>query len=581
MADIDIGAAAVNRSESTSLIFTQIGKENSANDTGIITVVEVWLNSQCTEFQAFTAIDEGSNVLSSRDYENLGVTWAGSKKIFSGLNMDVETGDYLGCSTEGGGSVGATERANSGEGYWTLEAKNILPISSVGFSFGSGRTISLYGEGTFPAPDPPTNVAATENQSDKSVITWTKSDGATKYEVFRDGGGLGELGDVATYDDTEADAPTITPGTGAATDGETTGVTLSLSGESANNGTTHTYTVKAWNENGWSDASGSDTGYRDVGSLTYQWQISAGDSDADYGNISGGTTEPYNHEVAHIDGRYYRCYETATGASPATSAVDRGWRKPLGVADGDLIARGVITKGVTVALVPGSSAYPEGYHTGNVGGLVAIDGDFVEGNIADGVEIFGVTGTVVAGISFTSYYWEDELSSGTTYTPPTHSQGLFMSNLYKMIANEVHVEFWDGGAWISAHPTIIAVEDWCIVFQDTAQSLRVINTIATPYWLRLSGVIWAGYSSDYHYYEDLAQNVTYTPPANSISSLFSEDGKNANDNLGIYSYIDSSWKFTGINLSSSMLILQDSAQKLKIEKAAPGEIKISLTGVLW
>jgi hypothetical protein len=35
------------------------------------------------------------------------------------------------------------------------------------------------------APDPPTNVAASENDSEKVVVTWTKSEGATNYDVYR------------------------------------------------------------------------------------------------------------------------------------------------------------------------------------------------------------------------------------------------------------------------------------------------------------------------------------------------------------------------------------------------------------
>ena len=51
----------------------------------------------------------------------------------------------------------------------------------------------------------------------------------------------------------------------------------------------------------------------------------------------------------------------------------------------------------TVALAAGSNDYPEGYHTGNVGGLDTVDADLVAGNIADGVTIFGVLGNLVAG----------------------------------------------------------------------------------------------------------------------------------------------------------------------------------------
>lgn len=207
-------------------------------------------------------------------------------------------------------------------------------------------------------PDPPTNIIATDGvHTNKVVITWTKSAGATKYEVFRDGGGLGELGDVATYDDNGANAPTITPGTASASDGtQTAHVVLSLAGESANNGTTHTYKVKAGNDSGWSGFSGTDTGYRGVGVLTYQWQRSAADSDAAYGNIGGATSDPYNDvgalaptvtpgtasatdgtegnyvtlsvagESANTFGRYYKCVLNATGATQQTSTNDRGYR---------------------------------------------------------------------------------------------------------------------------------------------------------------------------------------------------------------------------------------------------------------
>ncbi|GAJ24147.1 unnamed protein product, partial [marine sediment metagenome] len=181
-----------------------------------------------------------------------------------------------------------------------------------------------------PPPDPPTNVQATDGEhTDKVVITWTKSAGATEYQVYRDDTPLGWLGDVDTYDDTGADAPTITPGATAASDGTSPDyVSLSLSGQSANNGTTHTYKVRAKSAAGESEDSGTDTGHRGIGALTYQWQRSAADSDTNYSNISGATTESYDDIGAPFDGsgRYYRCVENATGASQQISAVDRGYR---------------------------------------------------------------------------------------------------------------------------------------------------------------------------------------------------------------------------------------------------------------
>lgn len=117
-------------------------------------------------------------------------------------------------------------------------------------------------------PAAPTSVAATDGlHTDKVVVTWTKSDNATGYYVLRDSVDVsGLLGDVATYDDTGAPSANITAGTLSASDnGSTSYVTLSLSGESANNGKTCSYTVIATNASGNSTASTANTGYRGIG----------------------------------------------------------------------------------------------------------------------------------------------------------------------------------------------------------------------------------------------------------------------------------------------------------------------------
>lgn len=205
----------------------------------------------------------------------------------------------------------------------------------------------------------PTNVQATDGVHEtKVVITWTKVSDATAYQVYRDGIALGWLGDVATYDDTGADAPSITLGSTIASDGaHADRIALSLSGSSANNGTTHTYKVKAKDATRESSDSATDTGYCGIGELTYQWYRSAGDSDASYSIISGATASTYNdtntpaptitpgaadasdgssfdyvslsisgHSANDGDGRYYKCYLTATGATPGYTEVDRGYR---------------------------------------------------------------------------------------------------------------------------------------------------------------------------------------------------------------------------------------------------------------
>ena len=242
---------------------------------------------------------------------------------------------------DGSFGTGAYTKGLTGLSTGTSYRVRAYAVNSAGTGYGT--TVQILTK-----PAAPTSVAATDGaHTDKVVITWTKSTGATNYHVWRDAVDLGAAGDVATFDDTGAGAPTITPGTAAASDGTSTAhVALGLSGQSANNGATYTYKVVASNATGNSVDSATNTGYRGVGSLTYQWQRSAADSDATYSNISGATTASYNDtgapayavnaptsvtvsaestsvlritysgaSVTAGAGRYYKCVLNATGAS--------------------------------------------------------------------------------------------------------------------------------------------------------------------------------------------------------------------------------------------------------------------------
>lgn len=182
-------------------------------------------------------------------------------------------------------------------------------------------------------PAKPTNIAATDDAFDtKVVVTWNKSTGATGYQVYRDGVGLGWIGDLATYDDVGADAAVITPGIAVASDGTFIAhVHLEVTGESIAEATHHTYTVKARNGTGESDIStDSDTGYRSHGVLTYIWYRSAGDANHTFASIAGegGTTDPYDdvNAPANGDGRWYYCKVSATGATTQDTSHNRGYR---------------------------------------------------------------------------------------------------------------------------------------------------------------------------------------------------------------------------------------------------------------
>ena len=208
-------------------------------------------------------------------------------------------------------------------------------------------------------PAAPTAVSATAGtHNDKVVITWSKSPGATGYQVYRDGIGLGWLDDVATFSDFDAGAPTITPGTASASKGTSPAhVALTLSGAAANPGSTHSYTVIARNDFGESAFSSADPGYRGTASLNYQWQRSAANMNSDYSNIKGATTVSYNDSGApaptvtagtasaskgtspdHVTltvtgssasdgaGRYYRCVVSMSGAATQNSSAAQGHR---------------------------------------------------------------------------------------------------------------------------------------------------------------------------------------------------------------------------------------------------------------
>lgn len=253
---------------------------------------------------------------------------------------------------DGSYGTGTYTKAITGLSPGTSYRIRAYAVSSGGTGYGD--TVQIL---TIPAA--PTNVAASDGTSTENVtITWTKSIGATGYKVYEDSNLLDTLGDVDTYDDITAPAPTITNGTTVASDGLSTAyVALSLNGTSANNGTPRTYKVTALDATGDSADSDTDTGFVGIGALAYQWQKSDADSDDDYSNIDDATNSTYDDtnapeptitpgtasatdgsSTSNItlsisgesandgDGRYYQCELTADGAASQNSTADRGYR---------------------------------------------------------------------------------------------------------------------------------------------------------------------------------------------------------------------------------------------------------------
>lgn len=278
----------------------------------------------------------------------------GENADYRGFEWDTDSGAPYSSNWTEGGDFGTGEFTHgiSSLPEGTTIYFRAIAHNSGGWGYGDEETFLTK-------PAAPTNVSATDGSSSSNVtVTWNKPTGATDFQVYRDDTPLGWLGDVDTYEDTGADAPTITAGSAVASDGtSTSNVTLSLSDMTTNNGTTHTYKVRAKNATGESDDSSTDTGYRGPGSPTYQWQRSSTDNDDGYSNITGATAATYEDTdapaptitpgsadatdgtyVAYVEltldgesanvgaGRYYKCVLNATGCSENTSASNRGYR---------------------------------------------------------------------------------------------------------------------------------------------------------------------------------------------------------------------------------------------------------------
>ena len=159
-ATIDIGAAAIGRTSASYANWTEILKDNPANADGAITSVEIWCATNLVNCEVATFFVVSGDNLSTRDSEALGAVTSGSKQTFSGLDMDVETGDYLGCHFTGG----AIEADDTGAGCWEIYGDQI-PCTNVEFDVWADYVLSLYGEGEEAAPTPK-NVSDTGSGAD-------------------------------------------------------------------------------------------------------------------------------------------------------------------------------------------------------------------------------------------------------------------------------------------------------------------------------------------------------------------------------------------------------------------------------
>ncbi|MBA7538423.1 hypothetical protein ES705_30698 [subsurface metagenome] len=144
MALIDIGSPATNRNVSRGSEWTIILKANPANASGKITSIEIWAANTLSNCKVATFYGTWPMSMSTRDYETIGTVTSGSKQTFSGLDRDVEAGDFIGIHY----SSGAMEESSTGYDGFNYVAGDFIPCTNQPFAGGQpGRTLSLYGTG--------------------------------------------------------------------------------------------------------------------------------------------------------------------------------------------------------------------------------------------------------------------------------------------------------------------------------------------------------------------------------------------------------------------------------------------------
>lgn len=148
MAIIDVGAAAIDRASnfgSGLSGITLVALDNPANTFGTITVIEFWTPYGTVGTRVGTFYFVSGTDYKCRASITIGDMSAGYHK-FTGLSLDVEAGDYVGCHLPSAG--GTIEADTTGyAGVYRIEGEYIDPGDQATYTLYSGYAISLYGTG--------------------------------------------------------------------------------------------------------------------------------------------------------------------------------------------------------------------------------------------------------------------------------------------------------------------------------------------------------------------------------------------------------------------------------------------------
>ena len=148
--EIIVGEPAEDKSANQGTVNTVICKGNPANDTGIITSIEIWAVTTMSGVKIATFEELAANVFTAKSSVTLANITSGSKQtittdsVGNPLALDITAGDFIGIWWTGG----HIELGNSsGEaGFWDV-AGDQTSCADKTFNFHSGYGVSLYGTG--------------------------------------------------------------------------------------------------------------------------------------------------------------------------------------------------------------------------------------------------------------------------------------------------------------------------------------------------------------------------------------------------------------------------------------------------
>lgn len=167
-------------------------------------------------------------------------------------------------------------------------------------------------------------VAADGTQQPSNVAEgWRTAPELVSYEISRDDGQTWQsVGIVTSTSDADAPLGSLTAPTEALPRDERDYVRLSVTAEPSFAPAIASYRVRALSEVGPSRASDAAQGYRAMGNgISYQWQRSNADADADYGNLTEVTGAIWFSPAQIGAGYFYRAALSAEGAAGFSEPV--------------------------------------------------------------------------------------------------------------------------------------------------------------------------------------------------------------------------------------------------------------------